>query len=101
MGIAHELITRGWSQGSIRNLDDDARCLVGAAAAAFGDIEAYVSRAAWVSLPSEVRLALLRAVPPNDVIGGVGRVTAFNDAHGRTYDEVLRAAKEADELLGL
>ena len=86
MSIADELITRGWAQG-FSERDDGSVCLRGAAAhATTGDIlGAY-------DLPRPVDVALRKAT-------GTKFIATWNDAYARTFDEVLRAAKEADEIL--
>lgn len=87
MGIADELITRGWTQ---RTEEDAAGrvCLRGAASyACFGD-----SDHAW-GLPAAVLDALYW------VCGDDNGVASWNDEQDRTFDEVLRAAKQADEIL--
>ncbi len=77
--------------------------MVGAAAHACGirGVVDLCSDQAWAMFPTEVCDALLAVVP--NVLGRDGQdrnVIAFNDADDRTFDEVLRAAKEADEILG-
>ena len=96
MGIAHELITRGWTQGLTLRSTGEV-CLLGAAIRAYGIEEVGTSRC-WALLPSTVRDALCDATGIDDPLGGyaVGR---WNDHDKRTFDEVLRVAKEADELL--
>lgn len=78
MGIAHELITRGWTQGTLER--DGAICLGKAAM--------------LLDSGTSVALDTLRKLTGGDILG-------FNDDPRRTFDEVLRVAKEADELLGL
>lgn len=80
MGIAHELITRGWNQGGYWG-EDGAVC---------------IGKAAQLQTNFP---AALEAVAR--VIGCTDRfaIPAWNDAPERTFDEVLRVAKEADELL--
>lgn len=86
MSIAHELITRGWSQGGGFEHPDGSVCLRGAAAYALGVELGDEPNSVW---------CLLR-----DLCGGV-QPTYFNDDPARTFDEVLRIAKQADEILGL
>lgn len=103
MSIANELITRGWTQRTSLK-GDGTVCLIGAAAAAYGNLTDDYP-VCWRSLPESVRSALLAVIPldiredcacmDDDDIVSMG----FNDTDGRTFDEVLRVAKEADELL--
>lgn len=79
MSIANELITRGWTQGRLYGHDGSA-CLVGALNSACRDNEDFA--AAWAFLESRV-----------------GIIANWNDDPCRTFDEVLRVAKEADEFL--
>ncbi len=84
MGIAHELITRGHNRSEFEGLDGSV-CLYGAAyCAANMDLEEYTRFCNVIE----------RCIPAE-----VFYVTAFNE-HAE-YDEVLRVAKQADELLGL
>lgn len=88
MGIADELITRGWTQGWTE--DSEGRvCLLGAAAYASGEYGNEVGNL-WTMPPALVEIL-------NDLC--VMRFTVWNDAPERTFDEVLRVAKEADEIL--
>jgi hypothetical protein len=102
MGIADELITRGWTQGRIVNRDGEV-CLMGAAIAAYSDAQLLLDDFdLWDQLPETVRLALAVVCggdPTNRarVLLGIP-VYIFND-NANGFDEVLRAAKEADELL--
>jgi hypothetical protein len=89
VGIAHELITRGWYQGDYEGPDGSV-CLYGASWKASG-------------LPLDVWEAqgvdtIRRAVA---ACGGgwIRPVHEWNDDPSRTFDEVLRAAKIADEIL--
>lgn len=94
MSIANELITRGWNRGELRG-DDGSVCLVGAVYEATGDdtrvlLRQYLSAvydAIGCRRGSDVLLAPV--------------IAAWNDIPGRTFDQVLRIAKEADETLGL
>lgn len=93
MGIAHELITRGWTRYKMLDPETGAVCLEGAAYCSAG-------------LADELGTAniALRMEPPefNALRKVLGQHTLYwwNDEPDRTYDEVLRVAKEADELLG-
>ncbi len=91
MSIANELITRGWTQG--RAIDDEGHvCLYGAALAAqgwtvdnttlaFKDLAGFFPR---------VYEALDAVLPSSDW---------HNDHPWVTFDDVLRIAKQADEIL--
>ncbi len=86
-GIAHELITRGWTQ-LIREDDRGRVCIAGAASyATLGDplgscLESKEFADAWRALTKVVECPM-----------------SWNDEPGRTFDEVLRVAKLADEIL--
>ena len=103
MGIANELITRGWHQGAIEGPDGSV-CLSGAVfAAVYG-----VPQLAFASQNLLRDDALTRVCQQaSNVVASLieragGRPFApWNDAPERTFDEVLRVAKETDELLGL
>jgi len=86
MSIANELITRGWTQ--LMREDAEGRvCLAGAVSyAALGH--------AYSDCGNEAFMDMWRAL--NAVVAWP---TTWNDAPGRTFDEVLRVAKMADELL--
>ena len=91
MGIADELITRGWHQGEAEAPTGEV-CLAGAAAYAlfnttFDDLSLHDLSAA---------MNAVEAAAPEIAKHGVGN---WNDAPERTFDEVLRVAKEADEIL--
>ena len=87
MGIADELITRGWTQGTAE--DEEGRlCLIGAASRVSARNRTDVHDG-WAALKNAIG------------VNSLGMVAAWNDAPERTYDEVLRAAKLADEELGL
>ena len=86
MGIAHELITRGWAQGA-SVAEDGKVCLLGAAAYANG----WKGENGFWAMPTEMTRAL------NQLCGMA--FTVWNDDPKRTFDEVLRVAKEADEIL--
>lgn len=98
MSIANELITRGWNRGETV-ADDGSVCLTGAAQFAYlGEARNGV----WESpLPMNVRAALWACIPADaDVTrrsDGTPILFSFNDRS--TYDEVLRVAKMADEIL--
>ena len=102
MGIADELITRGWHQGDYEARDGSV-CLYGALWKASG----IQDLCEWESLPATdpMGVALREAVCQvlGDDLGKVkypdNPVPEFNDAEGRTFDEVLRVAKIADEIL--
>jgi hypothetical protein len=96
MGIANELITRGWHQGDFR-ADDGSVCLYGACVAAERGAAFDALDIDDIALANggeyEKALSLL-------VVGQTGHtVAAWNDDPSRTFDEVLRAAKEADEIV--
>jgi len=81
MSIANELITHGWYQGNYEG-PDGSLCLIGAARNVYGDqYDRYVNA--------------LRVL--YKLVGGM--VGGWNDNPTRTFDEVLRVAKEADEIL--
>ena len=84
MSIADELITRGWAQGELR--DGEGRvCLMGAVHFAHDrTVEGAYKRAIK---------ALIEACPAECFV-------EWRDAPERTFDEVLRVAKIADEILG-
>lgn len=89
MGIADELITRGWAQRTYRHPDGSV-CLEQAAACAFNVYPYQIYENGVAKVINEL-------LPV-----GVGQCIAeWNDAPERTFDEVLRVAKEADEILGL
>lgn len=89
MSIADELITRGWCQGAYEDVDGRV-CLRAAA------YKAYASGETIMALPESVNRVLAELVNDKDsVLPGL----SFNDAPGRTFDEVLRVAKIADEIL--
>lgn len=81
MGIAHELITQGWTQG--RSRDEEGRmCLTRAARD-----------------PAQFDARPLMAIGRVLGLSTFGEIIRWNDDPNRTFDEVLRVAKEADELL--
>lgn len=91
MGIASELIEAGWCQKSYQ-LADGSICLRTAArrAAIHNGIDIFEPR-------GPIYQALATACGDDSpFLAGL----LFNDTDGRTYDEVLRAAKVADEILG-
>lgn len=81
MSIANELITRGWTQGAFAR-EDGSVCLLGAIDAAGGECE--------------IANAVYEVFDRHGIPWTIGH---WNDAPGRTFDEVLRVAKEADEIL--
>jgi hypothetical protein len=94
--IADELITRGWTQ---RTFEDDltgAVCLRGAVRCAIWGLPRYDHRTvAGGHLDTEARaLATIGRITSHP-----GIVSIWNDEPGRTFDEVLRVAKQADEIL--
>lgn len=97
MSIADVLIQRGWFQGDAENQSDGSVCLLGAAAVAYG----VKLDDNYRGLPASVEAALYAALPEVDTIVTSRReaVWHWNDTPERTYDEVLRVAKEADEAL--
>jgi len=87
MSIANELITRGWTQ--LTREDAEGRvCLAGAAS------YATVGNAYGQCVESKEFMDMWRTLS-----GLVGYPMGWNDVPGRTFDEVLRVAKEADEIL--
>jgi hypothetical protein len=87
MSIANELIARGWTQG--QREDDDGRvCLLGALSYSI----AGHSQCRTGDQFSDGWRALGIAV-------GMQSPVRWNDDAARTFDEVLRVAKEADEIL--
>jgi hypothetical protein len=93
MGLADILITRGWAQGAWVDRDG-AVCLDGAAmvyACGYSDVLGAAMTDAEYEQWDRARRAIAAAT-------GDG-VILWNDAPGRTFAEVLRAAKEADEIL--
>lgn len=97
MGIAHELVTRGWIQGAMQ-AGDGAVCLQGAInCSIFG-----APRAGPFLIADDIDTETLRRYL--DAYSTAERtlgqpVDTWNDAEGRTFDEVLRVAKELDEVL--
>lgn len=97
--IAHELITRGWRKGSLVG-DDGSVCLT--AAAQFATLDDLSPNGCMdYGVPREAREALHQALPAEafNPITGEKIIWAWNDRPERTFDEVLRVAKEADEIL--
>lgn len=95
--IADELITRGWIQGAHFNAKGSV-CLRGAAIASTVGLP-ELSASCW-SLGCDPRVeeaivAIVNAIGSDDL-----GVAGWNDEPGRTFDEVLRVAKHADEILG-
>lgn len=88
MSIADELITHGWTQKTVQGTNGKM-CLYGAALSAAGLLDNYLDRQDAMYECTFIFRCL------SDVIGEP--VTAWNDRDARTYDEVLRAAKEVDE----
>lgn len=91
MSIADELITRGWYQGDYEGPDGSV-CLYGAAWKASGVESLYD----WEGIVNDPHTDAL-----NEVVrqASNANVAEFNDAPERTFDEVLRIAKQADEIL--
>lgn len=83
MSIANELITRGWVRGTYEH-PDGRICLFTAIKYATNGDEYLMCQVG----------AHIRALI------GLPHISAWNDTPGRTFDEVLRVAKLADELLG-
>jgi hypothetical protein len=93
MGIADELITRGWTQEALE--DEKGRvCLAGA-------IECHtLGRIVLGEWPKGMDDRFQRAAHVvREIIRDVS-ITDWNDTVGRTFDEVLRVATQADEILG-
>ena len=89
MSIADELITRGWCQ--FDEMDREGRvCLRGAASLAYTGTTDLA-----FMLPEVVRDTLYSLVEAR----GYDGIADWNDNVDRTYEEVLRLAKEADEIL--
>jgi len=89
VSIADVLITRGWHQGSYQGADG-AVCIAGAVHLACG----YEIPAEDVSNRPESRIDEIVTL-----LVGTWSWADWNDAPERTFDEVLRVAKLADELL--
>lgn len=110
MSIANEFITRGHYRGGIDGADGGT-CLIGAAGYATGMSEGthfVPTWRVWLALPEHVRRALVRALPIGWTVpdncdwitvdeDGFQLVWLFSDLNDA--DEVLRVAKEVDELL--
>lgn len=100
MSIADELITRGWWQGSLQRGTEDPVCILGAAACVYGP-----NRSPWdgyelaEQAPGVLR-ALQLAIGLKCEANDDRAVYQWNDNPQRTFDEVLRVAKVADEILG-
>lgn len=101
MSIANELITRGHVVGS-RGVDweaDHGVCLLGAAAAMHG--VRIVNAESWNdALPPatvDALISAIAAVAPSYAEYRPAAIFAYSDDH--SYDEVLRVAKHADEIL--
>lgn len=98
MGIADELITRGWNQGRYESRAGEVCIAAAACYAATGRSPAEVNCCVPDELDGKWRAAC-------DAIASVitrrnhDSITGWNDDPDRTFDEVLRAAKEADEIL--
>ena len=95
MSIANELITRGWGRGNYEDAEGRV-CLAGAARYSVGSADRLDFRHALV--------AVFAALPADARRGGTDQWHAifignWNDAPERTFDEVLRVAKMADEIL--
>jgi hypothetical protein len=101
MSIADELITRGWYQGDFEN-EDGSVCIAGAALhtqlSAQGVEERIDDFLNGPHYKMGVDLRMCRAI---ETAGGIphGGIARWNDDPERTFDEVLRVAKEADEIL--
>lgn len=99
MGIAHELITRGWYQGDYEGPDGSV-CLAGASECSlFG--ECMSANRLLFGKERDQALMAAKAIAEAAGLPGVEHIAPWNDDPERTFDEVLRVAKEADELLGL
>lgn len=94
MSIADELITRGWTQRALMN-DDGAVCLLGAMYCATNEHITTVDEMPRVDLLPGMYSVVKDAVRA----AGGHSIPQWNNAPGRTFDEVLRVAKEADALL--
>lgn len=95
MSIADELITRGWRKGAI--VRNGEVCLLGAAGCAYGQGPqvGYDLADEFPGVLRALQLAIGLDCEPNDDKA----VWYWNDDPDRTYDEVLRVAKIADEFL--
>ena len=107
MGIAHELITRGWNQGSM--MDEEGKvCL--SAALQFAARPGVNPAQPWSMIESEKcaqgRKVLVKIItpliPPEKEFGisHLSTIYLWNDQICTSSDEAIRVAKEADELLG-
>lgn len=105
MSLAEQLITRGWVQGDTIDKDTGAVCLHGALIAEAGmlDDEAYllVQPQADVSVGGKILNDIVRnEVNPTDpyMMDAIDYVS-FNDSEETCYDDVLRVAKQFDEVV--
>jgi hypothetical protein len=104
--IAHELITRGWIQGTFaggQGGPSDPVCLQGAArCAAFGSPRLFdladedERRHRALAYEYIVEEVLAKRLGERHVWAWVPE---WQDAEDRTFDEVLSVAKEADEVI--
>lgn len=92
MSIANELITRGWHQGDYEGRDGSV-CLYGAVSCVlYGNPFWNTANGEYCSETPEPLRSFL-----DEKTGHLRAM--WNDHPARTFDEVLRVAKEADELL--
>jgi hypothetical protein len=101
--IAHELITRGWIQGTFaggQGGPNDPVCLQGAARCAavgtprlFDLADGDDQRHRALAYEYIVETVLTKR------LGYIEWVPSWQDAEDRTFDEVLSVAKEADEVI--
>jgi len=95
--IADVLITKGWHQGSIENPVTGAPCIMGAAEIA---VCGEIMHSRYELQPTDLRYRQLRAATiALENAAGDPRLAYWNDLPERTFDEVLRVAKEADAAL--
>lgn len=97
MSIANELITRGWHQGHYQ-AEDGSICLRAAARLSVTGTLNSLDRESEV-WPSYRSIALALGLTANHPYAPLDDISLWNDTPGRTFDEVLRVAKEADEIL--
>lgn len=90
MSIADELITRGWNQRSYMGPDGSV-CLSGANRCS---VSGSVLKTFKVEEAEANAEEVFRGLLPEGL-----SIPQWNDAPERTFDEVLRVAKLADEIL--
>ena len=105
-GLADVLLTHGWTQGDEFDVATKEVCLIGAASVLVFGEEYYTSNNSWdmgyerwlmLSRPKYEKVIQILAdvvLQRRDLC-----ITDFNDDPDMEFDEILRVAKEADELL--